>query len=136
VFRVVAESRLEEFLWPMGQGYPVDLERLAQLLADPEIGPSLKRETALIGAAQEYLESLLARLGAPGERPTILTELADLAALLKSSNLPIDYWRAQNLWLELAARANGLWADPGSSRELVRLGELVNISAERFRPRP
>ena len=134
VFRVVAESRLESFLWTMEQGYPLDVGKLEALLTSGELEGSFKSGTVLHEAAQDYLERLFAQAGKPGGRPTIIIEMADFVKVLKKTRLDLDYWPNQNLWLDLAENPDlpALAADPENRRGLHELGELLGFEPERF----
>jgi alpha-amylase/alpha-mannosidase (GH57 family) len=134
VFRVVAESRLESFLWTMAQGYPIDVHKLEALLTSGELGGSFQSGTVLTEAAQNYLQGLFAEAGRQGGRPTVVGEIAELVRVMKRTRLSLDYWLNQNLWLELAERGDLelVLPDPETRRGLFDLGELLGIESKRF----
>jgi hypothetical protein len=100
IFRLMAEVELENVLKPMGDGRPVDLPRLKELIAQ-ESGRSARNLPVIRESAVLYIRSLFTQLARGPRRPTLPEELLNFLRFVKESMPEVDLWEPQNLFYRL-----------------------------------
>jgi hypothetical protein len=129
VFRVMAETDLENIIKPMRDGRPIDLARLQELISQ-EYGRSNRNTPVIRESVGIYIRKLFTQLTHGPGRPTLLEEIQNFLNFIKSTLGEMDFWEFQNMYFQLINREMGFFRSLGDSdrRVLADIGHILGFS--------